>query len=81
VCSTARISQVNVALLTHPLVSFDPYKGVKANQRHLVLGGQTVLWSETTDETNVDSKIWPRAAAIAEIYWSGGGDNGFPLGK
>ncbi|KAG7530770.1 hypothetical protein FFLO_04812 [Filobasidium floriforme] len=61
------------------IYSFDPYKGVKANQRHLVLGGQTVLWSETTDETNVDSKIWPRAAAIAEIYWSGGGDNGFPL--
>lgn len=80
-CSTARIAQANATLIIHSLVSFDPYKGVKTSQRHLVLGGETVLWSETTDETNVDSKIWPRAAAIAEIYWSGGRDNGFPLGK
>ena len=62
-------------------ISFDPFKGIKPKHRHLVLGGQTVLWTETTDENNVDSKIWPRAAAIAEVFWSGDRPNGFPLGK
>ena len=30
------------------------------------------LWAETTDGVNLDSKLWPRAAAAAEVMWSGG---------
>jgi len=33
------------------------------------------LWSEQSDPANLDSIVWPRAATIAELFWSGpGGD-------
>ncbi|WVR09131.1 hypothetical protein IAU60_006193 [Kwoniella sp. DSM 27419] len=51
--------------------SFDPYEGIAQHQRHLVLGGQVSLWTEQTDETNLDSMLWPRAAALADLLWSG----------
>lgn len=41
--------------------------------------GQASVWAEQTDESNIDSQIWPRAAAFAEVFWTGGGAKGFPL--
>lgn len=29
------------------------------------------MWSETVDNASLDSLVWPRAAAAAEIFWSG----------
>lgn len=34
------------------------------------------MWSEQTDPINMDSNIWPRAAAVAEVLWSGAKDAG-----
>ena len=39
-------------------------------QRKLILGGEATMWTEHTTAETVDSRIWPRTAAIAERLWS-----------
>ncbi|WP_319592182.1 family 20 glycosylhydrolase [uncultured Draconibacterium sp.] len=45
-------------------------KPLTDNQKTMILGGEAAMWSEVVDKDNVDSRIWPRTAVIAEKLWS-----------
>jgi hexosaminidase len=46
-----------------------PTRLTPEQQKH-ILGGEAAMWEEIADAENLDAKLWPRLAAIAERFWS-----------
>jgi hexosaminidase len=62
--------------LLHPVADHylnDPIPAdstLTAEERRRILGGEACMWSEFVTPETIDSRIWPRMAAIAERLWS-----------
>ncbi|KAF2814943.1 uncharacterized protein BDZ99DRAFT_458903 [Mytilinidion resinicola] len=56
------------------IYDYDFTEGLTAEEAKHVIGAAAPLWSEQVDDTVISSKMWPRAAALAELTWSGNKD-------
>ncbi len=72
VLSSGYYIDLNQSAAEHYLV--DPLGGSAATltpeQKSRVLGGEATMWTDIVSAENMDNRIWPRTAAIAERLWS-----------
>ncbi|MCC6588214.1 MAG: family 20 glycosylhydrolase [Bryobacterales bacterium] len=54
--------------------SVDPFTGpakvLTPEQTKNILGGEACMWTEFISPETIDSRMWPKSAAIAERFWS-----------
>ena len=55
--------------LNDPIPADSP---LTAHEKKYILGGEATMWGELISVETVDSRVWPRTAAIAERLWSPG---------
>ncbi|CAN7452641.1 beta-N-acetylhexosaminidase [Phenylobacterium sp. LjRoot164] len=62
----------------HPLVGrfvtdgviVQPMAPLTPQQEALVIGGEAPIWAELISDEMLDNRLWPRAAVLAERFWS-----------
>lgn len=52
------------------MLSSNPAGGLDEEEAGLLIGGEVCMWTEAVDEDNLDSVVWPRAAAVGERLWT-----------
>lgn len=63
------LSPLLANFVTDALVDF-PHAPLSAEQEKLLIGAEAPLWGEIATDELVDHHLWPRAAALAERFWS-----------
>ncbi|RCH80217.1 hypothetical protein CU098_001819, partial [Rhizopus stolonifer] len=53
------------------IYSYDLTYNLTEAEASNVLGGEVALWTEQVDSTTLDTRLWPRSSAAAEVLWSG----------
>ena len=54
----------------HYLVDPMPEQELTQVEKDRILGGEATMWSELVTPLTLDTRVWPRTAAIAERFWS-----------
>lgn len=52
------------------LPKIEVIKPLTAEEQARILGGEAAMWAEVVGPNNVDSRLWPTSAVIAEKLWS-----------
>jgi hexosaminidase len=64
---------LNLSTASHYLADpLPPNSDLPEAARRHILGGEACMWSEMVTPETIDSRLWPRAAAVAERLWSPG---------
>lgn len=53
-----------------PLPEIEVVRPLTEAEQKRILGGEACMWTEVSGAENIESRIWPRTAAIAEKLWS-----------
>ncbi len=72
VLSSGYYIDLNQSAAEHYLVDplGDSAATLAPDQRSRVLGGEATMWTDIVSDENMDNRIWPRTAAIAERLWA-----------
>lgn len=54
----------------HHVLGPTPAAALSRRQQEAVIGAEAALWSEVLTDEMVDGRLWPRAALLAERFWS-----------